>query len=88
MEKKISSYLRRWLGLPRSLSIIALYGSTNTLQLPFKGLTGEYMVIKTREVMMFKNSKDLKVATAGIEVHGKRWNASLELQIEEERLVH
>ena len=67
--EKISSYLRRWLGLLWSLSSIALYGSTNTLQLPFKGLMEEYMVTKTREVMMFKNSKDLKVATAGIEVY-------------------
>ena len=28
IEKKINSYLRRWLGLPQSLSSIALYGST------------------------------------------------------------
>ena len=47
------------------------------------------MVTKTREVMMFKNSKDPKVATAGIEVRtGRRWNASLELEIAEERLRH
>ena len=38
---------------------------------------------------MFKNSKDLKVETAGIELcTGRRWNASLELQIAEERLRH
>ena len=65
MENKISSYIRGWLDLPRSLSSIALYGSTNTLQLPFKGLTEEYMVTQTREVMMFKNLKDPKVVTAG-----------------------
>ena len=87
--EKISSYLRRWLGLSRILSCIALYGSTNTLQLPFKGLTEKYMVTKTREVMMFKNSKDPKVATACIEVRtGRKWNASLELEIAEERLRH
>ena len=47
------------------------------------------MVSKTREVMMYKNSKDPKVVTASKEVHpGRRWNASLELQIVEERLMH
>ena len=47
------------------------------------------MVIKTREVMMFKKSKDPKLKTAGIEVRtGRRWNASLKLQITEERLRH
>ncbi|KAI2663059.1 hypothetical protein H4Q32_002088 [Labeo rohita] len=46
MERKISSYLRRWLGLPRSLSSAALYGSSNILQLPFSGLTEEFMVLK------------------------------------------
>ena len=41
----------------------------------------EYMVTKTRAVMIYKNSKDPKVATASIEVRtGRRWNASLELQ--------
>ena len=39
MEKKINSYLRRWLGLPQSLSSFALYGPTNSLQVSFKGLT-------------------------------------------------
>ncbi|TWW71597.1 hypothetical protein D4764_16G0000940 [Takifugu flavidus] len=38
-ERKISSFLRRWLGLPRSLNSDALYGTINTLQLPFSGLT-------------------------------------------------
>ena len=71
------------------MSSIALYRPTNTLQYPFKGLTEEYMVTKTREGMMYKNSKDLKVTTAGIEMNtGRRWNASLKLQIAEERLKH
>ena len=54
-----------------------------------KGLTEEYMIIKTRVVMMFKKSKDPKLKIAGIEVRtGRRWNASLELQITGERLRH
>ena len=29
LKRRVSSYLRRWLGLPRSLSSLALYGNTN-----------------------------------------------------------
>ena len=85
MEKKISSYLRRWLGLLQSLSSIVLYRSTNTT-ISIQGANGR---IKTKEVMMFKNLKNPKVATAGIEVRtNRRRNAPLELQIAEERLRH
>ncbi len=34
LERTISQFLRRWLGLPRSLSNIALYGHYTKLQLP------------------------------------------------------
>ena len=44
MERKINSYRRRWLGLPGSLSIAALYGTSTTLPLPFKGSMEEFIV--------------------------------------------
>ncbi len=34
-KQKVSSHLCRWLGLPRSLSNIGLYGNTNKLRLTF-----------------------------------------------------
>lgn len=49
MERKVSSYLRRWLGLPRSLSTTALYGANNTLQLPFSSITEEFMVSRVSD---------------------------------------
>ncbi|KAL6469714.1 hypothetical protein MHYP_G00208330 [Metynnis hypsauchen] len=70
MERKISSYLRRWLGLPRSLSSAALYGSSNILQLPFSGLTEEFMVTRTREALQYRESRDEKVASAGVQPQG------------------
>ncbi|KAI4881119.1 hypothetical protein NFI96_020517, partial [Prochilodus magdalenae] len=36
-ERKISQFLRRWLGLPRSLSSTALFGHNTKLQLPCRG---------------------------------------------------
>ena len=49
LERRVSSYLRRWLGLPRSLSSLALYGNTNKLHLPFKSLEEEFKVTRARE---------------------------------------
>lgn len=87
MERKISSYLRRWLGLPRSLSSAALYGSSNILQLPFSGLTEEFMVTRTREALQYRESRDGKVASAGIQVKtGRKWRADEALEVAESRL--
>ena len=87
MERKISSYLRRWLGLPRSLSSAALYGRSNTLQLPFSGLTEEFMVTRTREALQYRESRDDKVASAGIQVRtGRKWRADEALEVAESRL--
>jgi len=37
-ERKVGSYLRRWLGLPCSLSSMGLYGNGNKLMLPFSSV--------------------------------------------------
>ncbi|XP_074527636.1 uncharacterized protein LOC141791255 [Halichoeres trimaculatus] len=88
-ERRVSSHLRRWLGLPRSLSSIALYGNKNKLTLPFNSLTEEFKVARAREVLQYKESKDPKVAQAGIEVRtGRRWRAQEAVDQAEARLSH
>ena len=87
LERKISSSIRKWLGLPRSLSSTALYRKTNPIQLPVKGVVEEFKGSRTREAIMYKNSKDPKVANAGISIHTcKKWDAGKELRSAEERL--
>lgn len=89
LEKTISQFLRRWLGLPRSLSSIALYGHSNKLHLPFSGLTEEFKVTRAREVLMYRNSADDKVASAGILVKtGRKWQAHEAVSRAETRLRH
>ncbi|XP_062283087.1 uncharacterized protein LOC133987658 [Scomber scombrus] len=76
LERRVSNHLRRWLGLPRSLSSIALYGNSNKLQLPFKSLEEEFKVSRAREVVQYRDSSDPKVAKAGIQVRtGRKWKA-------------
>lgn len=70
LERKISGFLGKWLGLPCSLR------TTNTLQMPFSGLTEEFKVARTSEVLQYRDSRDCKVSTAGIEVRtGRKWKA-------------
>ncbi|KAI7802934.1 polyprotein, partial [Triplophysa rosa] len=70
-ERKISRYLHRWLGLPRSLSSIALYGN-NKRKLPMSSLNEEFMVTHAREVLQYRESSDPNVSRAGIVVRTGR----------------
>ncbi|XP_061571176.1 uncharacterized protein LOC133424524 [Cololabis saira] len=89
LERKISSHLRRWMGFPRSLCSAALYGKTNKLQLPFSSLEEEFRVSRTREALLYRDSKDSKVASAGIVVRtGRKWRAQEGLEVAESRLRH
>nr|XP_061785060.1 uncharacterized protein LOC133576095 [Nerophis lumbriciformis] len=88
-ERNISQHLRRWLGLPKSLSSIALYGNTNKLQLPFTGLTEEFKVTRAREVFLYRDSSDTRVSSAGIKVRtGRKWKAQEAVDQAEARLRH
>ncbi len=89
LERKVSSHLRRWLGLPKSLSSIALNGHRNKLKLPLKSLEEEFKVSRAREVLLYRDSRDPKVATAGIEVRtGRKWKAEVAVPQAEARLHH
>lgn len=89
LERTISQFLRRWLGLPRSLSSIALYGHSTMLQLPISGLSEEFKVTRARELMMYRDSSDKKVASAGILVKtGRKWKAQEAVNRAEARLQH
>ncbi|CAJ1076455.1 uncharacterized protein LOC119791846 [Xyrichtys novacula] len=88
-ERRVSKFLRKWLGLPRSLSIIALYGKNNMLKLPISSLNEEFKVSHTREVLQYRESSDPKVSQAGIEVRtGRKWRAAEAVDAAESRLRH
>lgn len=75
-------------GLPRSLSNIALYGSSNKLRLPFSSVRVEFVATRTRERLQY-NSRDNKVSGAVISVRtGRRWRAVEVVQQVEIRLRH
>ena len=89
MERKINSFLRRWLGVPGSFSSIGLYSTGSKLQLPLKSVTEEYKVTKAHMVMMLKDSKDEKISQAGIETRsGRKWDVNKAVEEAESRLRH
>ena len=88
-ERRVSRFLQKWLGLPRSLSSIALYGQNNKLKLPISSLNEEFKVGHAREVLQYRESQDPKVSQAGIEVRtGRGWRAAEAVDVAESRLPH
>ena len=87
LERTISSYLRRWLNVPRSLSSIGLYSTGSKLQLPLSSLVEEYKVAKVRQAVMLRDSNDKYVSGAGIKLRsGRKWQVEEAVNLAEERL--
>ncbi|XP_029636886.1 uncharacterized protein K02A2.6-like [Octopus sinensis] len=58
VEAKINSYTRKWLGVPPSLTDVAVNYMRAKLRLPLKSLVKEYKMGKTRLQQMLKDFKD------------------------------
>ena len=87
LERAIINWLRRWLGMPKWWVSTELYGKSNTLQLPLSSIIEEFKVLRIREQLQYRESKDPKVVAAGIQTRsGRKWNAEKELWVAEERL--
>lgn len=53
-----------------------IYSQSTKLHLPLSGLAEEFKVIRSKEVTMYRDSTDIKVASAGITVKtGRKWQA-------------
>ena len=89
MERALSGYIRRWLGVPKSFSSIGVYSSGSKLQLPLSSVTEEFKVTKARQVMMLRDSSDEKVSGAQVEVNtGRKWRADKAVSDAETQLKH
>ena len=87
IERLFTRYLKKWLGLPRSLNVNALYSSTAKLQLPFSAVTEEARVAKARKLVTLQTSTDKCISGANISVEaGRKWNISSEVEEARSRL--
>lgn len=75
LEALISSYIRKWLGVPRCLSRVGLYGK-GILQSPVSALTEEFKCAKVRLEITLVESRDKCVREAApVLKTGRKWVA-------------
>ena len=72
MQRMITACLKRWLGLPRSLSVECLYSRSTKIQLPFSELTEEVKAAKARIYTTLEESEDPCVRGAEVNIDGGR----------------
>ena len=82
MQRQITAKLKKWLGLPKSLSIECLYTTAGKLQLPFSELGEEMKAAKARLLTTLEDAEDPCVRKAGIQVDGGR-KADTEKSVEQ-----
>ncbi|KAK7886737.1 hypothetical protein WMY93_026358 [Mugilogobius chulae] len=74
LERMISSYAKKWLGLPRCITNSALYGR-GILELPLTSLQEEFKCAKVRLEMTLAESRDTIVAqTVPTLSAGRKWS--------------
>ena len=80
MEIKISSFIRKWLGIPRCLSNLAFYSHGNKHQLPLTALTEEFKVTKARSFMILHDLEDQIIRDTLPDVKtGHKWSVPEEI---------
>ena len=89
IQRVITRTIKRWLALPRSLSVAALYSKSSKLQLPLASVVEEVKVSKARNKVILEDSKDEKVKNAGIQLRmGRKWDAKEEVEEARTALRH
>ena len=88
LERKVSRYLRRWLGVPPSFTSIGLYSNSIQLSLPVSSVVEDFKVAKCCLVMTLRDSTDNKIAGAGIQTRtGRKWLVKTSVD-QAERMLH
>ena len=78
MERLISKFIKKWLGVPDSLTNVALYSSSTKRKLPTLSLVEEYKLGKARLSQMLRDSRDPMVKNAQASmITGRKWKAKI-----------
>ena len=86
MEWLISKYTKKWLGVPNSLTNVALYSSSTKLKLPTLSLD-EFKLGKARLFQMLRDSRDPLVKNTQPSVmNGQKWKGKIAVEDAESAL--
>ena len=89
MQRQFNKYMKRWLGVPNSMTNIALHSSHTKVTLPVKFLVEEFKVTKARSFMNLRDSKYPVVKNTQPDVKtGRKWSAETVVEEAESRLKH
>ena len=81
MERKINQHTRKWLGLPSSISSIALYSRSTRLRLPLRSIAEEYKISKIGTQWSLNNSTDNSVREVMPQfLSGRKFRAQEEIE--------
>ena len=83
MERLISEFIKKWFGVPNSLTNVALYSSSTKLKLPMLSLFEEYKLGKAQLFQMLHDSCDPLVKNSQPSViTSRKWECRISLQDE------
>ena len=81
LEKRVSKYIRKWLGFHSSISSLALYSKSSPCPLPFTSLSSLFKTSKTSAHLQLRDSKDPIVAsTVPVLETGRKWGVADSVQ--------
>ena len=77
LHRKITAHLKKWLGIPKSLSSEMMYSRSAAFQLPYSSIIEEVKVARTRTQVMLQSSKDDCIKNAHISLDaGRKWRVT------------
>ena len=83
-ERSINVYLRKWLGVSKNLTSVALFSTDAPLPLPISSLTLEFKKRKVGALLQLNSSSDPSVSGNVPKLStGRKWDVSSELQAAE-----
>ena len=77
VERKVTAHLKKWLGIPKSLSADLLYARSAMMRLPYASIVEEVKVARARTQVMLETSEDVCIKDANIVLDtGRKWRVS------------
>ena len=81
IEGKITSHIKKWLGIPKAMSSELMYARSAVIQLPYSSLVEEVKVSRVRTKVTLETSKDDCVRNADINLDaGRKWKVSAAIE--------
>ena len=87
LEKKISTYIRKWLRLHESTTNISLYSSCSPCPLPVKKLTALLRSSKISGHLLLRDSQDPLIVLSCLKLKSGQWDAESSAKTSEAELT-